>query len=237
MNQKINFKFFTKNNGFSNGKYKSLNCGIRSQDNPKHVHLNILKAMGDISKKPKKLILPTQSHSNKCQVISKFKKEYFCDGIVSNNPNFVLGITTADCIPIIFYDEINQNIGICHAGWKGLVKGIIENTIKKMKVLGSSSQDITTVIGPSIRQISYEVTESFIDSLPINYQQFSFLNKSKYYFNLQKLASYILFNQSVREVKDFKKNTFLDKNYFSYRESKKNNWNDYGRNISLITIN
>ena len=85
--------------------------------------------------------------------------------------------------------------------------------------------------------MSYEVSESFIKDLPDNYKQFSFLNNSKLYFDLPKLASYILSNQGIKKIKDVRKNTFLDRNYFSFRESKKKNWDDYGRNISLITIN
>ena len=85
--------------------------------------------------------------------------------------------------------------------------------------------------------MSYEVSENFVKDLPIEYQQFSLINDSKYYFDLPKLASYILSNQGISKIKDLRKNTFIDRNYFSYRESKKKKWDDYGRNISMITIN
>ena len=237
MNKKIIYKFFTNNNGSSKGKYKSLNCGLQSKDNPSHIRSNILKAVNQISKIPKYLVLPTQSHSNKCVIVTKIQKKYVCDAVVSNNLKFILGITTADCLPIIFYDDKNTNIGICHAGWRGLVSGIIENTIKKLNYLGSKNIAITAVIGPCIRKMSYEVSENFVKDLPIEYQQFSLINDSKYYFDLPKLASYILSNQGISKIKDLRKNTFIDRNYFSYRESKKKNWDDYGRNISMITIN
>ena len=237
MTKKIKFKFFTRNNGHSKGKYKSLNCGLKSKDNSNLIQLNISKAVAQISNTPKNLILPSQSHSNKCIIVSNNQKNYKCDALVSNDSNCILGITTADCLPIIFYDNNENNIGICHAGWKGLTKGIIENTINKMNYLGSKNRKITAVIGPCIRKMSYEVSENFIKDLPDHYKQFSFLYNSKVYFDLPKLASYILFNQGIKKIKDVRKNTFLDRNYFSFRESKKKNWDDYGRNISLITIN
>ena len=106
-----------------------------------------------------------------------------------------------------------------------------------MNYLGSKNRKITAVIGPCIRKMSYEVSENFIKELPDNYKQFSFLHNSKVYFDLPKLASYILSKQGIKKIKDVRKNTFLDRNYFSFRESKKKNWDDYGRNISLITIN
>ena len=237
MTKKIKFKFFTRNNGYSKGKYKSLNCGLKSKDNSNLIQLNISKAVAQISNTPKNLILPSQSHSNKCIIVSNNQKNYNCDALVSNDLNCILGITTADCLPIIFYDNNENNIGICHAGWRGLIRGIIENTINKMNYLGSKNIKITAVIGPCIRKMSYEVTENFIKDLPDNYKQFSFLYNSKLYFDLPKLASYILSKQGIKKINDVRKNTFLDRNYFSFRESKKKNWDDYGRNISLITIN
>ena len=237
MIKRIEFKFFTRNNGYSIGKYKSLNCGLKSKDKSNLIQLNISKAVAQISNTPKNLILPSQSHSNRCIIASNNQKNYNCDALVSNNLNYILGITTADCLPIIFYDNSENNIGICHAGWRGLTRGVIENTINKMNYLGSKNRKITAVIGPCIRKMSYEVSESFIKDLPIPYRQFSFLNNSKLHFDLPKLASYILSNQGIKKIKDVRKNTFLDKNYFSFRESKKKNWDDYGRNISLITIN
>ena len=237
MTKKIKFKFFTRNNGHSKGKYKSLNCGLKSKDKSNLIQLNISKAVAKISNTPKNLILPSQSHSNKCIIVSNNQKNYNCDALVSNDLNCILGVTTADCLPIIFYDDNENNIGVCHAGWKGLTRGIIENTINKMNYLGSKNRKIAAVIGPCIRKMSYEVSESFIKDLPYHYKQFSFLYNSKFYFDLPKLASYILSSQGIKKIKDVRKNTFLDRNYFSFRESKKKNWDDYGRNISLITIN
>ena len=236
MKKFIVYKFFSKNHGFSTGIYKSLNCGLKSFDNKKNVKLNLNLAKRSLSKKDKSLIIPDQYHSNKC-FIAKANNPYpKCDALVTSDNSLILGITTADCLPIIFYDPENQVIGIAHAGWKGLVKGVIQNTVKKMVNLGAQKKSIKSIIGPCIRVKSYEVNEEFVNKLKTKYQRFAVKQMQKIYFDLPKLAKYILSELDISPVHDIKKNTFLDKNYFSFRESKKKKHKDYGRNINLISI-
>ena len=237
MSKFIKLKFFTRNNGSSKGIYKSLNCGHSSKDKHADITKNIQYAVNQITNNKKLLILPDQYHSNKCTIVGKSNKNYQCDGLVTNNPNIILGVTTADCLPVILIDQKKKIIGICHAGWRGLTNGIIENTLKKMIKLDSRGKDIQVFIGPCIRKMSYEVSNSFIKGLKPSYQIFSFKSKGKYYYDLPKLAKYILNQSNIHNIHDFKKNTFVDSNYFSYRESKKKGYSDYGRNISMVTLN
>ena len=230
-------KFFTKNKGFSKGIYKSLNCGLRSKDDPFIVKKNIVKATSEISKQKKMLILPQQSHTNKCLIVKKSLKNYQCDGLVTNDSDIILGVTTADCLPIIFVDQKSRVVGICHAGWRGLLNGIIENTLMKMIKLNSKKSKIHAFIGPCIRKKSYEVSEVFINDLKPKYCNFSYKNKGRFYYDLPKLAKFILKEANISKIHDTKKNTFVDNNYFSYRESRKRNFSDYGRNISMVTLN
>ena len=236
MKKFIVYKFFSKNHGFSTGIYKSLNCGLKSFDNKKNVKLNLNLAKRSLSKKDKSLIIPDQYHSNKC-FIAKANNPYpKCDALVTSDNSLILGITTADCLPIIFYDPENHVIGIAHAGWKGLVKGVIQNTVKKMINSGAKKKSIKSIIGPCIRVKSYEVNEEFVNKLKTKYQRFAVKQMQKIYFDLPKLAKYILSESNISSVHDIKKNTFSDKNYFSFRESKKKKHKDYGRNINLISI-
>ena len=236
MKRFIRYKFFSKNHGSSKGIYKSLNCGLKSFDNKKHVNLNLNLAKRTLFKQNKNLIIPDQYHSNKCLIASANNPYPKCDALVTSDNSLILGITTADCLPIIFYDQKNYVIGIAHAGWKGLVKGVIQNTLKKMISLGAKKRSIKSIIGPCIRVQSYEVNEAFIEKLKTQYQRFTIRRKRKIYFDLPKLAKFILSESKISEVYDTKKNTFLDKNYFSFRESRKKKQQDYGRNINLISI-
>lgn len=87
------------------------------------------------------------------------------DGMVTNLPKVALGILTADCTPILFADPNANIIGACHAGWKGAVNGIIENTVEAMKALGAKPDQIIAAIGPTISAPNYEVGPEFADNL------------------------------------------------------------------------
>ena len=119
--------------------------------------------------------------------------------------SLILGITAADCLPIIFYDPKNHVIGIAHAGWKGLVKGVIQNTLNKMIKLGAQKKHIKSIIGPCIRVGSYEVNNDFVKKLKTEYQKFAIRRMQKIYFDLPKLAKYILLNSNISGVHDTKK--------------------------------
>ena len=236
MKKFIRYKFFSKNHGSSKGIYKSLNCGLKSFDNKKNVKQNLNIAKRTLFKQNKNLIIPDQYHSNKCLIATPNNPYPKCDALVTSDNSLILGITAADCLPIIFYDPKNHVIGIAHAGWKGLVKGVIQNTLNKMIKLGAQKKYIKSIIGPCIRVGSYEVNNDFVKKLKTEYQKFAIRRMQKIYFDLPKLAKYILLNSNISGVHDTKKNTFLDKNYFSFRESKKKKLKDYGRNINLISI-
>ena len=85
--------------------------------------------------KKNKLILMHQTHSNKVVEIKKnnYKKKIIADAMITKMKGVAIGVVTADCVPIIFYDIKNKIIGCIHAGWKGAFSGIIKNTIKKIK--------------------------------------------------------------------------------------------------------
>ena len=235
--KKITFKFFTKNHGVSTGIYKSLNCGIKSMDRPENVRSNLKIAMRVITKSNKQLVMPAQTHSNKCMIVNSSEANFNCDALVTKNPNFILGITSADCIPIIFTDSSKLVIGICHAGWKGLVTGVIENTVKKMIKIGASNKKIKATIGPCIRRISYEVSESFVKNLKGDDLMSISKSKNQFFFDLPKAAKSRLNNLGISMINDIRKNTYTDNNYFSYRLSCHKKFKDYGRNISLVCIN
>ena len=124
--------FFSRKGGFSKGLYQSLNCGKGSKDNKKNVHRNLSLVSKKMKINQKKLSLMNQTHSNKVIIISKknknFKK-FNSDALITKLKDVALGVVTADCVPIIIYDIKNQIIGCIHAGWKGALSGIIENTL------------------------------------------------------------------------------------------------------------
>ncbi len=128
----ISHGFFNSEGGYSNGIYKSLNCGIGSKDKKRRVLLNLKKVSKRIKVANNNLVLLNQIHSNRVKFVNKNTINRFVgDSLVTNKKNLALGILTADCAPVLIFDPKKQNIAALHAGWKGAYKNIIKNTLKK----------------------------------------------------------------------------------------------------------
>ena len=130
----------------------------------------ILAAFGD---RYRDISVLRQVHGDKCIVVDCLEdvhRENYADAQVTKNKNILLGIQTADCVPILFIDEVNEVIGAAHAGWRGAIAGVINSTVNKMSSLGSVASSMDVIIGPCIRQESYEVGEDFYNK---------FLNETK----------------------------------------------------------
>ena len=241
----INHGFFNKRGGFSKGIYKSLNCGIGSKDKKKNVIKNLEIVRDKISKNSKKIYLVKQNHSNKFFFIDKKRKinqkKKIVDAIITDKANIPIAILTADCVPILLYDNKRNMIAAIHAGWKGAFKGIIQNVLNFMFEKGCSSKNLTVAIGPCISHKSYEVQdnfrEKFVKKDKRNKIFFTYINK-RIYFNLPNYVKTQLKLYKINKIDFLNKDTFLKKNnYFSARQSIKLKHNDYGRNISIIVIN
>ena len=239
----IKHGFFNRKGGTSSGIYKSLNCGIGSYDKKK----NVLKNLKIVSKKigcsQKKLILLNQKHSNKFIFISKnyqfYKKKINADALITNVQKVAIGILTADCAPILFYDYEKKIIGAIHAGWRGAYKKILFKVIKYLLKKGSSLNNLYFVIGPSIDQKNYEVGVNFKKKfLKQNLKNIKYFKnvKKRIFFSLNDYIKGQLQSLKIKNIEIIKKDTYNQKNnFFSSRRSKKKNL-DYGRNISVIMI-
>ncbi|MBD1147018.1 peptidoglycan editing factor PgeF [Pelagibacterales bacterium SAG-MED28] len=239
--KKINHCFFSRKNGFSKGIYKGLNCGKGSKDKKGNVKKNLDYVAKKMNIERDKLILMHQTHSNKVVEIKKnnYKKKVIADAMITKMKGFALGVVTADCVPIILYDEKNQIIGCIHAGWKGTLLGVIKNTVSKIKKI-SSSNKIYACVGPCIGKKSYEVDKNFykmfIAKSRNNKIYFSNKNKTKKLFNLRKFVTNKLLKNNIN-VDQVDRDTFAEKgNFFSYRRSYKLKQKDYGRCISSICM-
>ena len=86
------------------------------------------------------------------------------DGLVTKRANLTLGILTADCAPVLLADNTHSVIGVAHAGWRGARAGVLEATVEAMLSIGARKRNLIAVIGPCIRQGSYEVDAAFRDT-------------------------------------------------------------------------
>ena len=164
--KEISHGFFNRNGGKSKGIYKSLNCGLGSNDKKINIQKNLKIAKNKISKNSKNILLVNQTHSQKYIYINnsnKIKsKRVKADAIITNQKKLPIAILTADCVPILIYDDTLKIIAAIHAGWRGAYKGIINNVIKFMIKKGSKIENIHAAIGPSISQKNYNVKKDFL---------------------------------------------------------------------------
>ena len=187
------------------------------------------------------MILLNQIHSNKIHIINKLpKKKLLGDGAITGKKKIALGILTADCAPVFIYDPEKNLISAIHAGWIGAYKKIITKTLNNFKNKGSKINNLIAVIGPCIAKKSYEVKNDFLKRfLNQNKSNKKFFNfkRKRIFFSLNEYIKSNLKNNGIEKIEIIKKDTYLNKNnFFSSRRSLKNNFDDYGRNISIIMI-
>ena len=103
------------------------------------------------------LVKPKQIHSNFIVSVNQPGEILNVDGIISLRHDLVLSIQVADCIPIFIYDNRNEILGLVHAGWRGISKGIINKTVEKLSSFSSSLKNVKVILGPSIRQCCFEI--------------------------------------------------------------------------------
>lgn len=164
------------------------------------------------------------------------------DAVVTAMPAIVLGIVTADCAPVLFADPQAGVVGAAHAGWRGAVDGVLENTIAAMEALGARRERIAAVLGPTIAQPSYEVDapfrarfsagdEGFFASAPARD------GVERWHFNLPGYIMARLAGAGLGKIADLGRDTFSHvARYHSHRRSTQAGEGNYGRQISMIAL-
>jgi len=212
---------------FSNG-FDSFNLADHVADDPERVFDNRKRLVKyyDLPSKPRYL---NQIHSDKC--LSFGSSECEGDALYTNKKNEVCAILTADCLPIFITDTFGQEVAIIHAGWKGLLKGVIEQTLKTF-----SSRNLVAHFGPAISQDSFEVGEEVRDQYVLKDISFKSAFKTitgKQYLDLYSAAKLVLNNFDIYKISGGDECTFKQRDeYFSYRRDGKNS----GRMANLIWI-
>lgn len=164
------------------------------------------------------------------------------DAVVTATPGIVLGIVTADCGPILFADPQAGVIGAAHAGWRGAVDGVLENTIAAMEALGARRGSIAAVLGPTIAQGSYEVDAAFRDRFDASADAFFApapmrADIARWQFDLPGYITARLADAGLSRIADIGRDTFLHvARYHSHRRSSQAGEANYGRQISMIAL-
>lgn len=244
--QGVSHGFFTRLGGISNGTYSSLNCGFGSDDEQSNVAHNRSIVADTLGLPGGCISTPYQTHSSDVVIADKDWEHIDApkaDAIVTNTPKVIIGVLSADCAPVLFVDQVNKVVAAAHAGWRGAVGGVLENTIESMRSLGAQRRHIVAVVGPCIGLDNYEVGDEFLDhflSIDPNYNKyFQKTNGSlKHHFNLTDFALGRLKKTGIKSASTTNNCTYEDEShFFSFRRNGHNSVADYGRQISAIVIN
>ena len=232
--------FFTRKGGASSGVFAGLNCGFGSSDQHEIVAINrdrVAAAMGD-----GQLCAVHQYHSAEVVIVdTPTDARPKADAMVTKTPGLVLSVLTADCQPVLFADMAAGVVGAAHAGWKGAMDGVLENTVAAMESLGAARGRIHAVIGPSISQRAYEVGPEFLDRFmdhdPESARFFASGAGDKYQFDLPGYGLQRLRNAGVGKANWTRHCTYSDPDrFYSYRRSVHKKQADYGRLIAAIRL-
>jgi YfiH family protein len=241
----IRHAFFTRQGGVSGGIYESLNGGVGSRDAAAHVAENRARMASALGVRPDNFLSCYQIHSPEVVTVERaFAPDARprADALVTRVPGIAVGVSTADCGPILFADADARVVGAAHAGWRGAFTGVIEATIAAMEKLGADRDNIVAAAGPMIRQANYEVGPEFVERFNANNtaNQRFFTPSAKDGHAMFDLAGYIqarLASAGITRVEDIGRCTYADDvTFYSYRRSVHRNESDYGRHINAIAL-
>ena len=218
-------------------------CGLGSGADPELVEANRHRA-ADVVLPGAALASVHQIHSSAAVIVREavaHGDRPHADALVTDRPGLVLGIVTADCAPVLLADVEAGVIGAAHAGWRGAVAGVTDQTIAAMISLGARVERIGAAIGPCIARASYEVDPAFAANLladdAANDRFLSDRPRDRPHFDLEAYLVARLAAAGVRRIEAAGHDTYaLEDVYFSYRRATHRGEATYGRQLSLIAL-
>jgi len=235
--------FFGRRGGVSAGELASLNCGLGSNDDPALIAEN-RRRVTDAVLPGAALTGVYQVHGNRCVIVdgdTDLGARPEADALATRTPGILLGILTADCVPVLFADRKAGVVGAAHAGWKGALAGVTDATLDAMENLGASRTDIAVAIGPCIARASYEVDEAFVERFlandPANERFFAAGKPGHAMFDIAAYVATRLAAVGVTRIAIGGQDTYAERqDYFSYRRACHKGENSYGRQLSVIGL-
>lgn len=241
----IRHGFFDRGGGVSQGLYATLNGGVGSDDTPENVAENRARMARALGVAADRLITPNQIHSPEVATVDAPwtpNNRPRADALVTRTPALAIGVSTADCGPLLFADAEARVIGAAHAGWRGAFTGVIEATIAAMEKLGADRGRIAVALGPVISQPNYEVGAEFVDRFVAadagNARFFAASKRPGHaMFDLNGYIAARVEGAGIRHFEDLRLCTYADPaRFYSFRRTTHLSEPDYGRHINAITL-
>ncbi|MEZ6023811.1 MAG: peptidoglycan editing factor PgeF [Hyphomonadaceae bacterium] len=233
--------FFARAGGVSTGIYAGLNAGTGSNDDPAAITENRRRIAATFNAEA--LIGVHQVHSPKAVFVTAPwpGERPHADALVTTEPGLVLSVLTADCAPVLLADAEAGVVGAAHAGWKGALGGVLENTVALMCENGAAPETIAAAIGPCIHQASYEVGPEFearFTEADPDYARFFIAGDGdRRRFDLPGFCAARLAALGLGAVEPLPLDTYPHRDvFFSHRRSVHDGEPDYGRNCAAIAL-
>lgn len=203
--------------GRSTGNFENFNLGLHVNDSKDRVLENrkMLKLLYNLPSEP---IWINQTHSSMCIDAASIRTSIDADASYSSKVGVVCAIMTADCLPVFVSKKDGTMVGIAHAGWRGLVSGVIESLLNSFN---SNGEDLVVHLGPAISKNSFEVGEEVKDlyiSKNANFKRSFLIKNNKNYLDLYDAARVVLEGFQIKSISGGDRCTFQESNdFFSYR--------------------
>jgi YfiH family protein len=235
--------FLGRGGGVSTGIFAGLNVGLGSSDDPRAIAENRRRATEAVLPGAQ-LVTLHQVHSPEAVAVTAPFPDADrprADALVTDRPGLLLGILTADCVPVLFADPEAGVVGAAHAGWKGAIAGVTDATLSAMERLGADRGRIAAALGPCIARASYEVDDAFAARFeaaePDNERFFTAGRPGRQQFDIEAYVAARLAAAGVRRIETLGLDTCANEDrFFSYRRTTHGGEPDYGRQISLIGL-
>jgi YfiH family protein len=235
--------FLGRRGGVSIGEVAGLNAGLGAGDDDGAVTENRRRAVEAVLPGAQ-LVTVYQVHSPDCVIATQpwpLAERPHADAVVTDRPDLLLGIVTADCAPVLFADHAAGVIGAAHAGWKGAFTGVTDQTIAAMETLGARRDRIAAAIGPCIAQASYEVDQGFVDtfaSREASALRFFVEGRAGHWqFDLEGYVAARLEAAQIGAIARLGLDTYpAEDRFYSYRRATHRGEATYGRQLSVIGL-
>ena len=164
----------TRAGGVSQGNYASMTINPYCGDAPENVAENRRLLALELGVEPENILLPHQVHGTKTllvdslflQSVPALRTSWLegTDALATNRAGLCVGVSTADCVPVLLYDPTHHAAAALHAGWRGTVQRIVAHTVAQMSAAyGTRPSDLRAVIGPAISLHAFEVGQEVYD--------------------------------------------------------------------------
>ncbi len=210
----------SRNGGESQGAWASMNVGLGCGDRPEDVQANRARLQRALPQPPRWL---NQVHGATVVDAEEVSGTVSADASIALSPGVVCAVLVADCMPVLLAERNGRAVGIAHAGWRGLAAGVIQSTVRSMRVrLGDAAAEVQAFLGPAIGlerfEVGGEVLAAMQASLPQANRAFVAGAHGKYVADLYALGRMALAQVGVVDVTGGGLCTATDaKRFFSFR--------------------